>query len=81
MRAAAGLDAHAALGRQGARPDQNARVLLGVDVVGDGGDVERVVETLAELLNERRLARADRPADADPERFFGAVTRSPICSC
>ena len=39
VRTAAGLDAHDALGRQRAGLDQNARVLLGVDVVGDRRDV------------------------------------------
>ena len=39
VRAAAGLDAQDALGRQGAGAGEELRVLLGVDVVGDGGDV------------------------------------------
>ncbi len=70
MRAAARLDAHDALGRQRARFDQDARVLLGVDVVGDRRDVERAAEALAKLLHERRLAGADRPADTDAEGLF-----------
>ena len=71
MRAAARLDPHDPLGRQRPRLDQDARVLLGVDVVGDRGDVERVPEPLAKLLHQRRLAGADRAADADAEGVFG----------
>ena len=40
VRAAAGLDAHDALGRERAASHQELRVLLGVDVVGDDGDLE-----------------------------------------
>ncbi len=68
MRAAAGLDAHDALLRQRARHGQDARILLGVDVVGDGAEVVDVAEALAERLHQRRLAGADRTADADAQR-------------
>ena len=50
--------------------DQDARVLLGVDVVGDRGDLELVAQALAHLLHQRRLAGADRAADADAKRLF-----------
>ena len=65
MRAAAGLHAHDALHRQGAGNRQEARILLGVDVVGDGADVVARAKGLAERFHQRRLAGADRPADAD----------------
>ena len=67
MRAAARLDAHDALGRQRASLGEDALILLGVDVVGDGGDVVGVAHPLAQLLHERRLAGADRSTDADPQ--------------
>ena len=70
VRATAGLDAQDPLRRKRAGLDQNAGVLLGVDVVGDGGDIELVAQALAKLLHERRLAGADRAADADAERLF-----------
>ena len=50
--------------------DQNAGVLLGVDVVGDGGDVEFVAQALAELLHERGFSRADRAANSDAKGLF-----------
>src|SRR4051812_12861132 len=68
VRAAAGLDAHDALLGQRAGDGQDARILLGVDVVGDGAKVVAPAKALAERLHERRLARADRTADADAQR-------------
>src|ERR1700721_76684 len=50
--------------REPPRLAQNAGVLLGVDVVGDRGDVEFAAQPLAELLHQRGLARADRATDA-----------------
>ena len=47
---------------------QDARILLGVDVVGDGAEVVAVAEALAQRLHQRRLAGADRTADADAQR-------------
>ena len=70
MRTAAGLDADDPLRRKRPGLDQNAGVLLGVDVVGDGGDVELVAQALAKLLHERRLAGTDRAADADAQRLL-----------
>src|SRR5215204_566017 len=68
VRAAAGLDAHDALLGQGTGDGQDARILLGVDVVGDGAKVVAPAKALAQRLHERRLARADRTADADAQR-------------
>ena len=68
MRATAGLDAHDALFRQGAGHGEQARILLGVDVVGDGAEVVAIAHALAEHLHQRGLAGADRAADADAER-------------
>ena len=68
MRAAAGLDADDALGRERAGARQELGVLLGVDVVGDDGDVVVVAHRLAQALDQRGLARADRAADADAQR-------------
>jgi hypothetical protein len=43
---------------------QKLRVFAGVDVVGDGGDGVSSSKTAAQLGHERRLAGADRAADA-----------------
>jgi hypothetical protein len=64
VRTAARLDAHDALDRQGVGDGQEARILLGVDVVGDGADVVALPEDLAERFHQGSLAGADRPADA-----------------
>ena len=68
MRAAAGLDAGDALGRERAGAHQVLGVPLGVDVVGDGGDLETAAQPLAQGVHQRGLARADRAADADTQR-------------
>ena len=54
---------------------QQALVFLGVDVVGDDDQVPAVAHRLAQHLDQRRLARADRAADADAQRrqLLGAV--------
>ena len=70
MRATAGFDAHDPIGGKRAGLDQNASVLLGVDVVGDGRDVDLVAQALAKLLHERRFAGADGAADANAKRLF-----------
>ena len=54
--------------RQRAGAGQELGVLAGVDVVGDGGDVVAVAQALAERVHQRRLAGADRAADADAKR-------------
>ena len=74
VRAAAGLDAHDAVLRQRLQARQHHGVFLGVDVVGDDGDRELVAQRLAELFGQRRLAGADRPADADAKRSVVAIS-------
>ena len=69
MRAAAGLDAADPLGRQRAAPGQELGVLAGIDVVGDRDQLEAAAHALAQPVHQRRLARADRAADADAQRF------------
>ena len=71
MRAAAGLHPHDALDGQRAGARQNQRVLLGVDVVGDGADFVAVAEGFAQRLHQRGLARADGAADADAQGAVG----------
>ena len=68
MRAAAGLDPDDPLQRQRLGAHQELGVLAGVDVVGDRRDRPAVAHPLAELVHQRGLAGADRPADADPQR-------------
>ena len=65
VRAAAGLDADDALLGEGAAAHQELGVLLGVDVVGDDGDVEPIAQLLAQRIDQRGLARADGAGDAD----------------
>src|SRR5262249_25396319 len=73
VRAAAGLHPGDALGRERARAHQVFGVPLGVDVVGDGGDLVGAAPALAQRVHQRRLARADRAADADPQRTVGIL--------
>ena len=67
VRTAAGLDAGDALGRERAGAHQIFGVPLGVDVVGDGGDLVAVAQMLAQRIHQRGLAGADRAADADAQ--------------
>ena len=71
MGAAAGLDPHDAVERQGFGAGQDLGILLGVDVVGDGRDLVPVAQAPAELLHQCCLARAHRAADPDTQ---GAVS-------
>src|SRR5262249_32084597 len=65
VRAAAGLDADDALGRESVVSHQELRVLLGVDVVRHDRDLVLFAQRAAEGERERRLARADWPPYAD----------------
>ncbi len=67
VRAAAGLDALDAFGGQRLHAGQRLGVLGGVDVVGDDAERIFVAHRLAEFGGQRRLAGADRPADADAQ--------------
>src|SRR6266540_194983 len=67
VRAAARLDSQHPLLRQDSAPDQELGVLLRIDVVGDDGQIEAVAQPHAERLDQGRLARPDRPADADSQ--------------
>ena len=68
VRAAAGLDADDALGRERFVAHQELRVLLGVDVVGDDAELVFVAQRAAQRQRQRGLAGTDRAADADPQR-------------
>jgi len=71
MRAAAGLDAGDAIRRQ---PIPSApgirRPHLGVDVIGDGGDVIVLAHGLAEQIHQPRSFRS-RPGQADADAEAG----------
>ena len=67
VRAAAGLDADDALGLERPGAGQELGVFLGVDVVGDDGDVVVAAHLLAQPLDQRGLARPDRAADTDAQ--------------
>jgi hypothetical protein len=68
MRAAPGLDAGDAFWRQRARAGEELRILSGVNVVGDHREVVAVAQPLAQRVDQRRLAGANRPADAHAQR-------------
>ena len=68
VRAAAGLHRADPLGRQHAVAQQEVGVLGGVDVVGHDGQPQLAGERPAQRRDQRGLAGADRPADADPQR-------------
>jgi len=68
MRAAAGLDAGDAIGRQRPRAHQKFGVPFGVDVVGDRGDVVAIAHRLAEQIHQRGFSRSDGTTDADAKR-------------
>ena len=68
VRAAAGLHADDALGRQHPRALEDRGVLRGEDVVGDDRDRQLVAQRPAQGRDQLGLAAADRPADADPQR-------------
>ncbi|GAA0217593.1 hypothetical protein GCM10010492_14270 [Saccharothrix mutabilis subsp. mutabilis] len=73
MRARAGLHGLDAVHVQHAGPAQEVRVLGGVDVVGDDGEVHAAAQRPAQGGGERGLAAADRSADADPDRAVVVV--------
>ena len=61
MRAAAGFNAHDALGVQRAGHGEQALVFFGVDVVGDDNDVPALAHGFAEHFNQGGFAGADGP--------------------
>ena len=65
MRAAAGLDADDAIGRQRLAAHEKLHVLAREDVVGDDAEPIALAHRLAQRVDERGLARTDRSADAD----------------
>src|SRR5262249_19735910 len=67
VRAAAGLHADDALGRERFVPHQELRVLLGVDVVRDDGERVPIAKRPAERERQGGLAGADRSTDPHPQ--------------
>src|SRR5207253_10810712 len=67
-RAAPGPAAPDPLGRQRAAAHAEPAVLLGVDVVRDPRHLELAGQAPAERLGQRRLPRADGPADPELQR-------------
>src|SRR5262249_40353329 len=63
VRARTRLDTDDSFQRQGLAAGQELGVFLGVDVIGDDGEIELRPERATEPLDQRRLARAHRPAD------------------
>ena len=66
----AGLDADDALHGQRAAPVQELRVFLGVDVVGDDGELVAVAQPFAEGVDQRRFAGAHGSGDSESKRLF-----------
>ncbi len=77
MGAATGFYAGDALGFQRAGAGEELGVLLGVDVVGDHGDLVAGAHMLAQAVDQGGLAGSDRAADADSE---GAMCRHDLKS-
>ena len=69
VRTAAGLDADDAFQRQRLPAGEELGVLARVDVVGDDGQVELRPELRHSRFDQRRLAGADRTADAEREHL------------
>ena len=61
--------------RQHALTEQRLGVLPGVDVVGDHRRLVAARQGAAQRRHQRRLAGADRTADAHPQRSVGAPSR------
>src|SRR5258708_39028585 len=58
------LNTHDAVGTERPRPSQEFGVLLGVDVIGNGGNVIALGEQFAQPLGECGFSGADRAADS-----------------
>jgi len=67
VRAPAGLHTDDPIGRQRFAPDEELHVLFREDVVGDHGEVVLAAHRFAQRIDQRRLARADGSADANPD--------------
>src|ERR1700733_5175124 len=81
MRTAAGFHADDAFGRQAAAAREDQRILARVDVVGYDGEVDPRIERARQPLDEGRLPRADRTADADTNRAHDANNRASSDAC
>ena len=66
VRAAAGLHADDAIGRQRLTAHEELHVLFREDVVGDHAQAVAVAHRLAQAVDQRRFSRADGSADPDP---------------
>src|ERR1700683_5364388 len=68
MGARPGFDAANAFHRQHTLPRQKLGVFLGVNVVGDDGEIDARPKLSRELVYERRLARTHRTGNANSVR-------------
>src|SRR5690348_4236629 len=68
MRATAGLHTRDAFRRERTGAREIFGVPFGVDVVGDGGDVVMLTQTLAQGVHQRGLAGTDRSAHTHAQR-------------
>ena len=81
MRTAAGFDTDDALGRKRLVAHQERGVLLRVDVVGHHGDFEAPAQRATQGERQGGLARANRAADAHPQRLCAFHPRSGTAAC
>ncbi len=78
VRAAAGLDAHDALGSQRAGAREELRILARVNVIGDRSDLEAIAEGPAKSVHQRGLAGTDRATDADAQGSMSCHVRKSL---
>ena len=74
-------DAEDAVHGEDLHPHQRLGVLLGVDVVGDDGERQLVLQRPRQGRREGGLAGADRAADADLQRSVGSVFTESVLLC
>jgi hypothetical protein len=67
VRTAAGLDADDTRRLEGLAADEELGVLLGVDVIGDHGELIGPAQPLAQGIQQGGLAGTDRTTDTDPQ--------------
>ena len=76
VRAAAGFDAHDAVGGEGVLTDEEFGVLACVDVVGDDSHIEFSSEPLAEAENEHGFTGSDGTSYSETQGFHEIKSRS-----
>ena len=76
VRAAAGFDAHDALGGEGVLTDEEFGVFACVDIIGDDSHIEFSTEPLAEAENEHGFTGSDGTSYSETQGFHEIKSRS-----